>query len=181
MKTRPKQIVAIGLILRRDNTILFKVRKNTGFMPGYWALPGGHVESTELAADAALRELKEEVGVSSSKKFLQVVHVESCRGTDGHRLNVYFEVTKWIGEPRNAEPHKAAVVAWMDPTKSRGKRFVPNEQKVLHAIKKDTLYTEFDFDEYIEEQDKLKKKESLVKPKPKATQSTDPPDKKPKV
>lgn len=157
MKKRHQSIVVVFLILRQEKKIFFKARKNTGFMPGYWALPAGHVEKGEFVLATALRELQEEVGVTSSKKHMKLVHVESQMGSDHERVNFYFEVTKWVGTPHNAEPSKAAIVGWMDPYTVRGKKFVPNESAVLRSIKKGEMYSEFDYTTYIEKQPKATK------------------------
>jgi ADP-ribose pyrophosphatase YjhB (NUDIX family) len=44
--------------------------------PVFWKAPGGRSESGEDAADAAIREVKEEVGLDLVKGDLKVVHTE---------------------------------------------------------------------------------------------------------
>jgi hypothetical protein len=54
-----EQISAAGGIVRRENTILAIKRH------GVWDLPKGKVEANESIADAAIREIEEETGVTN--------------------------------------------------------------------------------------------------------------------
>lgn len=45
-------------------------------LPVFWKLPGGRGEATETAEECAVREIKEELGVSIPQKSLQIVHSE---------------------------------------------------------------------------------------------------------
>lgn len=54
--------------------------------PLFWKLPGGRGLETETAEEAAVRELKEEIGVSLAKKDLKAIHQED-KGT--HVLTIF--------------------------------------------------------------------------------------------
>jgi 8-oxo-dGTP diphosphatase len=150
VRARAKQIVCVELILRQEGKVFCKARKNASFLNGYWAFPAGHAENEESCIDAALRELKEEVGVSTFKKYLRVVHIQSQKGTDGRRTHIFIEVMKWLGKPRNAEPKKAALVAWLEPGKERGRKFVPSEVVAWKCIQKGITISEFDYQTFLE-------------------------------
>lgn len=54
--------------------------------PLFWKLPGGRSEGVETAPQAALRELKEEIGFSLREADLKIIHKER---RDSHTLLVY--------------------------------------------------------------------------------------------
>ncbi len=113
------------------------LRANTGYMDGYWAVPAGHVEKDESVLAAALREVREEVGVEIEPDDLIPVTAMHRTGGNGQaideRVDFFFTTTRWRGEPRLMEPGKAAGLAWFalgelpDPV-------VPHEARVLKGI-----------------------------------------------
>ena len=60
--TRP--FVGASIAVIRDGRVLLAARANEP-MRGVWTLPGGLVEAGETLAEAALRELTEEVGITA--------------------------------------------------------------------------------------------------------------------
>lgn len=59
MSEAKKPTAAVGVVCLRGDDVLL-VRRGTPPLEGRWSLPGGRIEWGERAADAALRELKEE-------------------------------------------------------------------------------------------------------------------------
>lgn len=58
-------IAAVGVVCLRGDDVLL-VRRGKPPRLGEWSLPGGRIEWGETAANAALRELMEETGVSAT-------------------------------------------------------------------------------------------------------------------
>ena len=58
-------IAAAGIVCLRGDDVLL-VRRGTPPLEDHWSLPGGRIEWGERAADAALRELKEETGCEAT-------------------------------------------------------------------------------------------------------------------
>lgn len=54
--------VAIGMVLRGSQVLICQ-RKNEAVLGGYWEFPGGKMEPGETPAQAAIRELKEELDI----------------------------------------------------------------------------------------------------------------------
>ena len=61
---------------RRGGSVLLQLRQNTGYMDGCWAAgAAGHVELGETAADAAVREVHEELGLATAPDALTPIAV----------------------------------------------------------------------------------------------------------
>lgn len=76
-----------GVILHRDGRILLQHRDNDPaiIFPGAWAIFGGHVEPGEDPADAAIREIAEELGLHLHPPLPLFHH-----GTEGARERFIF-------------------------------------------------------------------------------------------
>jgi 8-oxo-dGTP diphosphatase len=60
-----RPIAAVGVVCLRGDEVLL-IRRGAAPLEDHWSLPGGRIEWGERAADAALRELKEETGCDAS-------------------------------------------------------------------------------------------------------------------
>ena len=95
-------------ILREGSLLLVKRLKDSE--AGHWNLPGGKVEFGEHAADAAQREIAEELGVEIVvTRLLGVVEI---LGEGHHWVSPIFAATILAGEPVNAEPDKHEAILW---------------------------------------------------------------------
>jgi 8-oxo-dGTP diphosphatase len=110
-RMRYRACIDVHLILRRGEEILLSKRQNTGFADGSWHLPSGHTEDGESATAALIRETGEEIGLRIDPAEVRFVHLMHHR-TDSGRIALFFEVTRWHGEPKNREPDKCASWDW---------------------------------------------------------------------
>lgn len=80
--------------------------KKRGFGAGRWNGAGGKLEEGETPHEAAVRELKEELGVDVAKEHLtQVGDIDFLfneRPEWNQKVNIFF-VEKWEGEPQESE------------------------------------------------------------------------------
>ncbi|WP_026212506.1 NUDIX hydrolase [Longispora albida] len=63
--------IAVVALTSPDGSVLLRLRaQDAAAEPGQWGLPGGHVEAGETPAEAAVRELAEETGLSAELRPL---------------------------------------------------------------------------------------------------------------
>jgi 8-oxo-dGTP pyrophosphatase MutT (NUDIX family) len=149
-KERFKVVPAVYVVIRRGDEVLLLQRANTGYMDGKYSLPAGHVDGDEPAIDAAVREAEEEVGVRLVRDKLRLAHVmhrqadNSDRDGKHERVDFFFEVREWSGEPRNNEPHKCSELRWA-PLAALPEAMVPEVRLALKNIVAGKVYSDFNF------------------------------------
>jgi 8-oxo-dGTP diphosphatase len=100
-------IAAVGVVCLRGDDILL-IKRGAPPLEGRWSLPGGRIEWGERAADAALRELREETGCSADLiGLIDVVDAiigrrgaESAEPPWGHYVLIDYAARWTEGEPR---------------------------------------------------------------------------------
>lgn len=97
-------------ILSGDRVLL--IQRLTEPEAGCWGLPGGKVDPGETAAQAAHREIAEELGIEIALGDLLCL-VEQF---DPHWVSPVYRATVLSGEPTVLEPHKHGGVAWFELT-----------------------------------------------------------------
>ncbi len=94
---------AVGVVCLRGREVLL-IRRGCPPLEGAWSLPGGRIEPGERAADAALRELREETGVEAELAgLLDVVDglFPDHQGGPGRHYVLVDYLALWrAGEPR---------------------------------------------------------------------------------
>lgn len=103
--------VAVHTLLIRDSQVFLLRRAHTGFMDGYYALPGGHQRYGESVSEAALRECREETGVVPLDLTARCVLPYISGAHQG--LNFLFETHRFQGEPKINEPELFDDCCWV--------------------------------------------------------------------
>jgi len=118
MQTSPSfdpPIAAILAVVIRDRKVLL-VRRANPPDAGLWGFPGGKIEKGERLQDAALRELREETGVSArALGVFSAVDAFECDGLGN--LQRHFILIAVLCEWTNGEPvagDDALEARWVD-------------------------------------------------------------------
>ncbi|MFC4811661.1 NUDIX hydrolase [Paenibacillus sp. GCM10023250] len=103
---------AVHLLFYRGDRVLLLKRINTGFEDGKWSVVAGRIDGDEEVKAAAIREAKEEAGVTIRPEDLEVVGVMHRKNVSSEWIDFYLKVEAWSGEITNMEPHKCEELAW---------------------------------------------------------------------
>jgi ADP-ribose pyrophosphatase YjhB (NUDIX family) len=116
MSTITRPTLAASIAVFREGRVLLAQRGKAPAL-GLWSLPGGRIEAGERMAEAVLRELAEEVGVSAEiVGFIDhVEHIEySPDGTLRAHAVICAFAGRWLaGEPQLSD--EATGLRWVDP------------------------------------------------------------------
>jgi 8-oxo-dGTP pyrophosphatase MutT (NUDIX family) len=110
-------------------------------MDGYYSVPAGHLDGEETVRMAGVREAREEIGVEIDPldmHFAGVFH----RHSDDERVDFFFHVQKWDGEPVNSEPGKCDDLRWVDMDTLPGNT-IPYVRQALENFQAGIFFQEF--------------------------------------
>jgi 8-oxo-dGTP diphosphatase len=104
----------INIFIIEGNKILLGRRSNTGWMDGMLCPPGGHVEVTETPIVGAIREAKEEVGLSLNPSDFDFIGISARNTQPRETIACSFMVRDKGVKPTNTEPGKCSELSWYD-------------------------------------------------------------------
>jgi len=106
-KPLPHYEIAAGVVRRRGR-VLIDQRHNDGLLGGLWEFPGGKVRPGETPPAAAVREIREEVGIEAKvtapltvvrhaySHFRITMHVFLCRHVAGRARPLQCQAVRWV-------------------------------------------------------------------------------------
>ena len=132
-----KPVPAVGTVCFRGEDALL-IRRGTKPLAGNWSIPGGKIEFGERAADAALRELKEETGVTARLVGLVDVVDAVFRSRSSGEVTRHFVLfdyaAVWLsGTPQAGDD--AAHAEWIDPARLAGLELWDETRRIIDAAR----------------------------------------------
>ncbi|AUW60289.1 8-oxo-dGTP diphosphatase MutT [Sphingobium sp. SCG-1] len=104
-------VVAVALV-DADGRVLLQKRPPGGSLADLWEFPGGKIEPGETPEAALVRELEEELGISTHASCLAPAAFASEPLGDRHLVMLVYVCRKWSGIP---EPRHATALQWLRP------------------------------------------------------------------
>ncbi len=145
MRTRQRHLFSGSVFvaaIRGGRDVLMLRRASTGWMDGSWSLPAGGLDAGETLRSAAVRELAEEVGISTEKHALLHVHVLHSLTEGRDWMGHFFTTTAWRGEPFVREPDKHDAVQWFSLDELPDST-IPYVRQAIDCISNGRPYSEY--------------------------------------
>ena len=124
-------LVAACALVDADGRVLLTERPAGKSMAGLWEFPGGKVEPGETPEATLVRELNEEIGVSTSEACLAPLTFASHSYPDFHLLMPLYVCRRWSGIP---EPREGQALKWVRPVKLRDFPMPPADLPLIPAL-----------------------------------------------
>lgn len=136
MTDRPQP--AVGTVCFRGEDVLL-IRRGTKPLAGDWSLPGGRIEFGERAEAAALRELKEETGVTARIAGLvdvvDAIFRSRTRGDVTRHYVLFDYAAVWVsGEPVAGDDADHA--EWISPARLAELPLWAETRRVIEAARR---------------------------------------------
>jgi len=144
MKNRFTLRVAVYLLIKQNEKILFMKRAGSGYMDGFYSLPAGHLEGKETLKAAMIREAKEEINIDIKPEDLDLELTLHRNSPAGEYIDVFFSTKKYFGHLKVNEPEKCADLGFYNP-QSIENSIIPYVRQALRAIDSKTTYLEADW------------------------------------
>jgi 8-oxo-dGTP diphosphatase len=124
-------LVAACALVDADRRVLIAQRPEGKSMGGLWEFPGGKIEPGETPEAAIIRELEEELGVSTQNACLAPLSFASFSYEKFHLLMPVFVCRRWQGTPRAIE-HQA--LKWVRPRDLRDYPMPPADEPLIATL-----------------------------------------------
>ena len=139
MEEKKRVGAGFGVILEKDGKILLGMRHpdpdkaDSAFRSaGEWCLPGGKLEWGESFEDGAIREVKEETGITIKNPL--VISVHNCKNEHAHFMTVGMVTKEWDGEAQVIEPDEIIGWEWFDINNLAQERYFPSLEVIENYV-----------------------------------------------
>lgn len=135
--------MTVDAVACSHNRVLLVRRACKPFV-GYWALPGGHLDANETAAEAALRELQEETGLTGSSPRLIGIFDDPNRHPRQSVAIAYAVTVPYVpdGDPQTtAQPGEVQEIMWASLTTLDDLHIAFDHRRIIDAcLRQNLLY-----------------------------------------
>lgn len=133
----PIIVVSLAALIDPDGRVLIAKRPQGKPYAGLWEFPGGKCEADETPEAALIRELQEELAISTVHSCLAPLGFASARQDNQQLLLLLYACRKWHGQPRPLTGEGSAI-AWVRPNQLSDYA-MPKPSKPLVALVQDWL------------------------------------------
>jgi 8-oxo-dGTP diphosphatase len=124
-------LVAACALVDPDRRVLIAQRPEDKMFPGLWEFPGGKLEEGETPEAALIRELHEELGISTQSACLAPLAFVSHAYESFHLLMPLYVCRKWQGTP---QPIEHVALKWVRPQALRDYPMPPADEPLIAAL-----------------------------------------------
>ncbi|MCQ2003104.1 8-oxo-dGTP diphosphatase MutT [Rhizobium sp. NRK18] len=130
MSSTPRKIllVAACALIDADGRILLTQRPEGKSLAGLWEFPGGKVEPGETPEETLIRELDEEIGVTTKVACLAPLTFASHTYDDFHLLMPLYVCRRFEGTPHGRE---GQALKWVKPQALRDYPMPPADEPLI--------------------------------------------------
>lgn len=121
-------LVAACALVDADGRILLAQRPEGKNLAGLWEFPGGKVEAGETPEECLIRELKEELGVSTKEACLAPLTFASHTYDDFHLLMPLYICRRFEGI---AQGREGQAIKWVKPLDLRAYPMPPADEPLI--------------------------------------------------
>lgn len=121
-------LVAACALIDTDGRILLAQRPEGKNLAGLWEFPGGKVESGETPEDALIRELQEELGITTKHACLAPLTFASYSYDKFHLLMPLYICRRYEGIARSME---GQALKWVKPKDLRAYPMPPADEPLI--------------------------------------------------
>ena len=127
----PLMLVAACALVDADNRVLLAQRPPGKRLAGLWEFPGGKVEPDETPEQTVIRELSEELGITTEANCLAPLTFASHAYSDFHLLMPLFVCRKFWG---TARPREGQKLKWIRPRDMRAYPMPPADEPLISVL-----------------------------------------------
>ena len=140
------KLAVYTILTKEDGRVAFVMRSHKSWMNLHYSLPAGRVQPGEDILTAAIREAREESGVTILPQ--DMVHVltmhRNQHDQDTTWIDIFFKAKNWSGDPYNAEPNEHSSLEWLDPN-SLPQNVIPMQAEGVLKITKGDSYVGYEW------------------------------------